>query len=492
MIMVMGITTLAPAQIIRNQRPRAYGATTATPPPAPEARADSVLAGPTQLTPRGFDSPVDPATYIIGPGDQFVVFLRPQGIDFRLTVLPEGKVLVPDAGLVQAAGLSINQFRDELKRGLASFHHGSEIQCQLMLPRSFVVYVLGDVTTPGPVQVSAPFRVDAAIAAAGGVASPGSKREIEIRENGEVTATVDLVRLQRLGDTAVNPMLHEGQSIFVPSRGPACNVTGEVWQRGGYEIVEGETAADLIELAGGFTTNADPGDMVLERIAESGEITVLKLPESELATTRLQDGDVVVVPDKRSFPGIDFVRVQGGGGRDGRIYLAEGETLDSFRPRFIRLRNDFDLSNSKIERRQPDGSMEFIPVDLSRLVPGDTTLSVVLQSGDVINVPRLEDIVYVTGEVMRPGEVDFQRGLPAGRYIAMAGGPSDTGSIDKLEIFDDRGNRRDGDRDSVVYRGETILVKRRTAVVWGNVFIGFVSLTSLFLSAYAVITANSN
>jgi hypothetical protein len=74
----------------------------------------------------------------------------------------------------------------------------------------------------------------------------------------------------------------------------------------------------------------------------------------------------------------------------------------------------------------------------------------------------------------------------------MAGGPSDAGSIDKLEIYDSYGNTRDGDRNSVVYRGETILVKRRTAVVLGNLFIGFVSLTSLFLSVYAVIRADNN
>ncbi len=105
-------------------------------------------------------------------------------------------------------------------------------------------------------------------------------------------------------------------------------------------------------------------------------------------------------------------------------------------------------------------------------------------------MPRLDDIVFVSGEVVRPGEVEFQRGLPAGRYIAMAGGPSESGSIDKLEIYDGQGNRRDANRDSVVYRGETVLVKRRTGVILGNLFVGFVSLTSLFLSVYAVIVAN--
>jgi protein involved in polysaccharide export with SLBB domain len=491
MILIMGVSTVAPAQVIRNQRPRVYGATTAQS-QSPTAAADSLLTTPVPGRPQGFDSAVDPATYVVGPGDQFIVFLRPQGTDFRLVVLPEGKVLVPDAGLVQAAGLTIDQFREELKKGLASFHHGSEIHCQLLVPRTFVAYVLGDVANPGPVQVMAPFRADAAIAAAGGVIGAGSRREIEIREGGAVVGKFDLVRLERLGSVAENPMLHEGQSLFVPARGAICTIAGEVWRGGLYEIVPGETAADIIALAGGFTTNAAPDDMVLERLGESGEISVVKLDATAAPTTAMQDGDYIVVPDKRSFPGIDFVRVQGGGGRDGRIYLSEGETLDSFRPRFIRLRNDFDLSNSKIERKRPDGSMEFIPVDLSQLVRGDTTLAVPLEPGDVINIPRLEDIVYVSGEVMRPGEVDFQRGLPAGRYIAMAGGPSDTGSIDKLEIFDDKGNRRSGDRDSVVYRGETILVKRRTAVVLGNVFIGFVSITSLFLSAYAVVRSSKN
>jgi hypothetical protein len=73
----------------------------------------------------------------------------------------------------------------------------------------------------------------------------------------------------------------------------------------------------------------------------------------------------------------------------------------------------------------------------------------------------------------------------------MAGGPSSAGSVDKLRIYDSYGNERSGDHDSTVYRGETILVKRRTSVILGNLFIGFVSVTSLFLSVYAVITANN-
>jgi protein involved in polysaccharide export with SLBB domain len=485
MILIMGIPTIAPAQIYSTRAARNTSRTQTS--LAQPAETDSTITKTPETPPRvGLDAPIDPATYVVGPGDKFILFVRPQAMEIPLTVLPEGRVLVPNAGLVQAAGLTIDQFREELARTLSSFYRGSEFYCQLVTPRTFIAYVLGDVQSPGAVQMVAPFRVTAAIEAVGGVTGRGTERKIEIREGDRVVSAVDLVKFQRLGDASDNPMLHEGQTVYVPARGPICSVTGEVWHGGTLEYLEGETAADLVALSGGFTTNANRQDLVLERVDANGAVTIRHLGEPDLATTLVQDQDVVVVPDRRSFPGIDFVRVQGGGGRDGRIYLGPGETLDSFRPRFIRLRNDYDLANSRIERKKENGTIEFIPVDLSRLVEGDTTLAFPLKAGDVINIPSLDDIVFVTGNVVAPGKVDFQRGLPVGRYVAMAGGPNDEGSVDKIEIYDNKGNRREGDRDSVVFRGETILVKRRTSAILGSFFIGFVSLTSLMLSVYAV------
>jgi len=442
------------------------------------------------IPPRGFDKPVNPDEYVIGPGDQFVLVVKSSGTEINLSVLPGGDVLLPNAGIVHAAGLTITQFRAELKKIAATYYKGGDFICELVLARTFVVYVFGDVNKPGPVDVSAPFRLDMIILAAGGVGPAGSWRDVQIRNPDGTVKSYDLIRLQRLGDLSQNPMLHEGQEIFVPSRGPAVEVQGEVWNARTWEIIPGETVMDVIKLSGGFTTDANRDELVLERLNATNQVTIVDLDEAKADTMKVQDHDVIVVPDIRSFPGADYVRVQGGGGRDGRIYLQKGETLASFLPRFIRLRNDFDLANSSIERRQDNGRVTFIPVDLKKLVEGDTTSTVVLKSGDVINIPQLQDVVFVAGEVVLPGGKEFQRGLPAGRYIAMAGGPTEVGSIDKLEIYDDHGHRRDGNRDSVVYRGETILVKRRTGVILGNLFLGFVSLTSLFLSVYAVIQQN--
>ncbi len=490
MIWIMFVTTAAPAQIL-GVRPDRRTVTSVGSPVPPAAAPDSTAGVLPSIPARGFDVPVNPDEYVIGPGDQFVLVVKSSGTQINLSVLPGGDVLLPNAGIVHAAGLTITQFRAELKKIAVTYYKGGDFYCELVLPRTFVVYVFGDVNRPGPVQVSAPFRLDMIVNAAGGIGPAGSWRNVEVKEIDGTAKKYDLMRLQRLGDHTQNPMLHEGQSIYVPSRGPAIEVSGEVWNARTWEILPGETMMDMIKLSGGFTSDAERDQIVLERINDANHVSILHMDETRADSTEVQDHDVIVVPDKRSFPGIDFVRVQGGGGRDGRIYLQEGETLASFRPRFIRLRNDFDLANSNIERRQETGKVAFIPVDLKRLVDGDTTGTVALKSGDVINIPRLQDVVFVAGEVVAPGAKEFQSGLPAGRYIAMAGGPTETGSIDKLEIYDDHGHRRDGNRDTAVYRGETVLVKRRTGVILGNLFLGFVSLTSLFLSVYAV-TSNNN
>jgi len=489
MIWIMFVTTVAPAQIL-GVNPSRRTVTAPGSPVAPPAAPDSTAGVMPNIPARGFDRPVNPDEYVIGPGDQFVLVVRSSGTQVNLSVLPGGDVLLPNAGIVHAASLTITQFRAELKKIAVTYYKGGDFYCELILPRTFVVYVFGDVNRPGPVQVSAPFRLDMIITAAGGIGPAGSWRNVEIKDADGVVKKYDLMRLQRLGDQTQNPMLHEGQSIYIPSRGPAIEVSGEVWNARTWEILPGETMMDMISLSGGFTSDADTNQIVLERINASNHVSIMHMNETRAQTTEVQDHDVIVVPDKRSFPGIDFVRVQGGGGRDGRIYLQEGESLASFRPRFIRLRNDFDLANSNIERRQENGKVQFIQVDLKKLVEGDTTSAVMLKSGDVINIPRLQDQVFVAGEVVMPGPKDFQSGLPAGRYIAMAGGPTETGSMDKLEIYDDHGHRRDGNRDTPVYRGETVLVKRRTGVILGNLFLGFVSLTSLFLSVYAVIQQN--
>jgi protein involved in polysaccharide export with SLBB domain len=437
--------------------------------------------------PRGLDAPVDPDTYVIGPGDEFVLVIRGQiQKEIELHVLPEGSVLLPNFGAFPAAGLTITEFRNKLHSSLKRYYKNVEFDCLLVRPRSFVVYVLGEVERPGAVELHAPFRVGTAIELAGGATVKGSLRYIRIVENGEVVKTADLFRFLRLGKTEDNPVLKEKQSVYVPGKTSTANIYGEVWNQGGFEIRSGDTIADLIAFTRGTRSNADFDRIILERQVDSGRIVVERFTMAQVDTVELQDRDTVVIPDIRLYQGGKYVLLRGGGGREGKVFIEEGETIESFIPRFMRLREDHDLSRAVIERENEVGAVAFIPVDLESIIAGEADGNILLQHEDIISIPEVDDYVFVAGEVVNPGEVEFQRGLPAERYIALAGGPSRAGSINKLKIYSRDGSSRDGNRESEVYRGDTILVERTVVSYIGPVFIGLTSFTSLIISVIAV------
>ncbi|MCH7549045.1 MAG: SLBB domain-containing protein [Candidatus Krumholzibacteriota bacterium] len=437
--------------------------------------------------PSGLDRPVNPDTYIIGPADRFVLYIRAsEELEIVVTVLPEGSVLLPNVGPLRAAGLTITEFRATLRKALGRYYRNVDIHCQLISPRAFIVYVLGEVENPGAVELRSPFRIDAAIRAAGGLTDQGSSRSMEIRTDSTTVRRVDMQRFLRLGDMTENPVLSEGQSVYVPPRGTFCTIIGEIWHGGVYEVHAGETVQDIVDLAGGYTATAALDRVVVERMGDAEQFSVIQIPPSELASTLVRLRDVIVIPDKRTFPGTRSVRVEGGQGREGRVFIEEGETIGNFVSRFVRLSDNHDLRNAVVERELADGSIEFIPVDLTRVISGADPGELVLQPGDVISVPLVDNLVYVTGEVTEPGAVGFQRGLPAARYIALAGGPSQRGSIDRLEIFDAEGRKRSGNRDSLVYRGETILVRTKKSVIFTTLFFGFTSLAGLMIAVIAL------
>jgi len=445
-----------------------------------QAQADLVL-------PKGLDAPIDPDTYVIGPSDQFVLALRGQVQQkFMLEVLPEGTILLPNFGAFPVAGMTITELREKLAAAMRRYYKNVEFELQLVVPRTFVVYVLGQVEKPGAVQLSAPFRLATAIEIAGGVKNVGSRRYIEVLEEGKVVHLVDLFSFAKLGRVENNPMLKEGQTVYVPTRQAAATIFGNVWNAGTYEVRDGETMADMIRFAGGAKSYSDQENIILERYDEIGRANVERYAISEVDTVLIHDRDIVVVPDARLMHGDSYVQVKGGGGRTGKVYIEEGETISAFIPRFYNLTENHDITRAVIERELEDGSVEHISVDFEKLIAGDSGEDILLRDGDIIAIPVADDRVYVSGEVVDPGEVPYQRGLPAERYIAIAGGPTRNGSMNKLTIFSKDGSSRKGDRESQVVRGDTILLERTWTSYVGPIFVAFTSLTSLILSVIAV------
>jgi protein involved in polysaccharide export with SLBB domain len=437
--------------------------------------------------PTSLDGPVDPETYVLGPSDELSLILRgPEAVVHPLRVLPEGFVVLPNVGPYKAVGLTLAELKEGVKATLERFYRNVEIDLLLAKPRSFVIYISGEVRKPGPVELTAPSRVSHALAAAGGVSGQGSVRLIEIRKDGEAVSVVDLFKFLRTGDTSYNPVLTEGQIVHVPPRYMKATTVGEVRKSGIFEIIAGETAKDLIDFCGGFATTADTTHLLIERTNPGSEVTNIEFSITEAPEIELMDLDVLVVPDLVSLHGLEPVEVFGGGGREGPFQVTESERLADFVFRLWRFTPRFDIESAVIERPVRDGDTDYIYFNVRDVLQGEPVGNTVLLPGDLISFPPRENQVFVTGEVVTPGGVPFLPGFTAERYVALAGGPNESGTYGKIDIFAVDGRLRKGDRNSPVYRGETIVVKQKTSRILAGWFYGAATITGLMLSIYAV------
>lgn len=232
------------------------------------------------------EGPLDPSTYIVGPGD---VFSITTGGAIPLQIAPsvtaDGVLVVPSVGSFPVAGLSLTEARERVVTALQRSYRNVPVEVALAQPRQFYVHVSGEVARPGR-HVAVPVaRVEDALAAAMDDNNPLQALERQRREywnydglpalrnvvvehqNGERIA-VDLMRYYATGDTQHNPYLRDGDRLYVPtytSDGEAIFVefkNREVLNRmttngttrtnmEAYDFRPGDTVTDLLLVAGG-------------------------------------------------------------------------------------------------------------------------------------------------------------------------------------------------------------------------------------------------
>lgn len=418
---------------------------------------------------------VDPDKYILGPYDQLVVSLiGTKQRRYDLVVLPEGSVFLPGMGEIHAAGLTLSDFRKRLSKRINVYFHNIEFFCYLKIPRNFRVFVTGEVASPGAVSVSAVERVSDAINEAGGISKDGSECNVILTRDSKKDR-VDLRRFRLNGNFDQNPFLRSGDRIHVPPGGMQVKIIGEVKREGYYCIVPGETIRDLIELAGGFTTEAVTDSVMLSRIEKSGPIPSINVSSNRF-DMELKNLDEVNVYDR--LKGSARVFVLGEVSGKGRYYITPGEKLESLIRRIDGFKEFSNLEMATLDRR--DG--EVINIDLKGILSGKGRSEIRLENGDVLSIGRIYEGVLVGGEVQEPGEFNYMGDWTVARYVGMAGGPTERGSVDRVDIFSPDGKKKSAGRDYRPQRGDVIIVKKSRSHILGHVMDGIIRLGTVVIS----------
>jgi polysaccharide export outer membrane protein len=235
--------------------------------------------------------------YLIGPGDVLGISVYDnEDLTTKVRVSTAGTIVMPLIGQIEVEGGTVNTITDKITQMLADgYLVNPQVNIFVEEYRSKKVVVLGNVRTPGLIELNGSTNFLELVSKAGGLEKDAGDTATIQRKNKEGTATVivvDLLALIERGDLSQNIQIRDDDTVFISKAG-MCFITGQVKSPGTYSCGDGTTVLRLVALAGGFTGKASKSSISIVRIVNNEK----KVSEDVDLYVALQDNDVVVVPE---------------------------------------------------------------------------------------------------------------------------------------------------------------------------------------------------
>lgn len=440
-------------------------------------------------------NPVVPPDYVLRGGDELLVTLWGSiDADLRLEVDRSGRIVIPRVGPVQMSGVRYADASETISRRVSQVFKNFNVSVSLGRLRGVRIYVTGFAERPGPVVVGSLSTLVQAVIQAGGPSSAGSFRDISLRRNGVPTSTFDLYDLLLKGNRASDLVLQPEDVVHIGPIGHQVAILGSVNRPAIYEMKAGETVADVLQVAGGYSAVADRSRLALARVEDRSAGRVTQLEQPAAGQAKIADGDVlhafnIVEPTQPVQRQNKRVRVEGevarpgeyvlpptsslrqavmqAGGMTANAYLYGAEfTRESVRlsqqSNYERALRDFETQLMRGSAGQRSASVEEAALQSAsissnsrlleqlralrptgrivlQLQPDTTELpDLSLEDGDRLYIPPRPTTVGVFGSVFNTGSYLQMPSRNFGDYLELAGGP--TRSADVGSIFAIRAN----------------------------------------------------
>lgn len=347
------------------------------------------------------DIPV-PVDYSIGPGDSIIVQLYgKENSTNELVVSREGEIQFPEIGPISVNGLHFGDLKKRINQLVSEQMIGVKASVTMGALRSIRVFVLGEAYKPGSYTVSSLSTMTNALFASGGIETIGSLRHIVLKRNGKTVGELDLYDLLLDGDTSNDKRLMPGDVLFIPTVKKTVSISGEVRRPGIYEVKDEKTLAEMVELAGGYSSEAFPAAARVQRVNAQGSRTVadVNLKKRTGQNTPLRDGDLLEIPSVLGKLE-NVVSVSGHVHREGFFNWQRGLKVKDVITGISDLKANPDLTIALVKREQGETrKTKFISFNLGAALRGDNIANLTLQ-------PRDELIVFPAGASDRAAQLE--------------------------------------------------------------------------------------
>lgn len=217
-------------------------------------------------------------------------------------------------------------------------------------------------------------------------------------------------------------------------------IKGSVNQPGEFDFAEGMSVEDLILLAGGFKEGASEKRIEVakrlyndESSNETVEIVVVQSDELFVKEGKvlLSPFDKVFVRDLPNYEEQKLVSITGEVNYPG-LYtiLKREERISDLIERAGGLRKEAYSEGARFYR---DGNL--VALDLKKALSNSKDLgNLILSEGDSLVLPKIQEVVKLSGQVLNPTTVAYQPELTFSDYIAQAGGVTDSAFVRKAYV----------------------------------------------------------
>jgi len=456
--------------------------------------------------------------YLVSVGDNIQIRLWGAfEFDALLPVDPKGNIFIPHAGPIQVQGIRNQEIQKIVEAAVDKvFLSNVYSYASLAAAQPVRVFVSGFVKRPGLYSGTSMDSLLHYLDQAGGIdPERGSFLSVQVKRGQKIRATVNLYQFLLKG-IIPQIQLADGDVIFVAARQFTVKVSGLTNNAKRFEFkISTHTVADLIRVAKPY-----PEATHVRVIRNVGTVKNIEyFPLSDAANVSLEDGDELeYTADKK--PGTISVRVEGETLSVQEYVLPYGARMGDLLKKIEYSdrsdKNNMQLFRRTVQERQKEmlqttikrletslltarsGTTEesdlrkneaelmlqwieraktFEPSGQVVLTNADNLNELLLENGDIVRIPSIDNLVFVSGEVLFPNTIALDSDKSVEDYIEIAGGYSQNADTSRIIIahrdgsFDDT-EEHSGlfDADIVIRPGDEILVLPKVDPKYRQIF----------------------
>lgn len=386
-----------------------------------------------------------PDFYKLGPGDEIIIDIWGNSeISIKQQISPEGCIYISGLGpvylngrLIKEASIYLKKVMGKIYSDLNSPEPRTFLNVSLGQIRSIKVNIMGEVIMPGTYTLSSLATVFHALYSAGGVSDVGTLRNIKIFRNGKPLKNIDIYDYILKGDNSCDLTLQDGDNINVGTFQKIVSISGKVIRPMKYEMKKGEKLGQLLEFAGGFTSDAYKKNITLVRKGES-EYKMFTIESPEYDSRDLFNGDAIRVDailDKFE----NRVSISGAVFRPGDFALSDKlNTIKELIHMAEGLKGDAFLERAILYRNKKDLTVEILSLDLEKLL-NNRVEDLQLQHDDRLYIPSRNSLregytIEIFGEVKDPRSYPFVDNMTIEDAVVQAGGLKESASVVRIDV----------------------------------------------------------